>query len=123
MHKQLFVAALAIASVAACKTRSDPVTTSADNTARNGGERAAKPTADEAVKSTSDLDLTKQIRKAIIDDGSLSTNAHNCKVVVQNGIVTLVGPVANETERTRVADLAVGIAGNGKVVNQLEVTH
>ena len=57
-----------------------------------------------------------------MDDGSLSTNAHNCKIVVQSGTVTLVGPVASDAERTKVEQIATAQAGSAKVVNQLEVT-
>jgi len=122
MHKQLFAAVLAITSASACKSRpSDPP--AADNTARNERDRAVTPTADNAVATASDLDLTQTIRKAVIGDSSLSTNAHNCKIVVQQGDVTLVGPVASLAERTKVEQLAAAVVGNHKVFNQLEVTN
>jgi osmotically-inducible protein OsmY len=64
----------------------------------------------------------QRIRKAVLDEGSLSTNAHNCKIVVQDGTVTLVGPVASEAERAKVEQIATAHAGDRKVINQLEVT-
>jgi osmotically-inducible protein OsmY len=121
MRKILLTALIAIAAPAACKSRSSEPP-AADNTARNDRDRVATPTADNAVHNRTDLDLTQQIRKGVIADGDLSTNAHNCKIVVQDGAVTLVGPVASQAERTRVADIATKIAGAGKVTNQLEVT-
>jgi hyperosmotically inducible protein len=121
MRKTLLATLVAIATLAACKSHSnDPP--AADNTAKNERDRTATPTADNAVHGATDLDLTQQIRKAVMDDGSLSTNAHNCKIVVEHGVVTLVGPVASDAERTRVAEIAMRIAGTGKVTNQLEVT-
>ena len=120
MLKPLFAALLAIAVVPACKSR--PNEAPADNTAKNARDRTATPTADNAVDTPEDRDLTQKIRKAIVDDGSLSTNAHNCKIVVQGGAVTLVGPVASDAERTKVEQIAMANAGNRKVVNQLEVT-
>ena len=120
MHKFLFTSLLAIAALSACKPASDPP--AADNTAKNDRDRTATPTADNAVHNTSDLDLTQKIRQAVMSDGSLSTNAHNCKIVVQNGTVTLVGPVANDAERTKLEQIAMANAGDRKIVNQLEVT-
>jgi hyperosmotically inducible protein len=121
MRTPLFAALLALAIPAGCKSKtSDPP--AADNTAKNTRDQAAAPTADNGAKGGTDLDVTQQVRKAIMDDGDLSTNAHNCKIVVENGAVTLVGPVASDAERTRVAELATRAAGDRKVVNQLEVT-
>ncbi len=58
-----------------------------------------------------------------MDDDSLSTTAHNCKIVVQDGKVTLVGPVKSATESTRVVQLAANVVGDKNVINQLEVTN
>ena len=122
MRKQLLVATiLALAPLAACKAKSTDV--AADNTAKNDRDRAVTPTADQASKTGSDVDLMQKIRKAVVDDGSLSTTAHNCKIVVKDGTVTLVGPVKSPDESTRVASIAAGIAGDKNVVNQLEVTN
>ena len=121
MNKHLSISMLvvALASAGACKSRSDdgkPL--AADNTR----DRAVIPTADNAVASQADLDLTQKIRKAILDDTTLSSNAHNCKIVVQDGTVTLVGPVASDAERAKVEQLAVAAIGH-PVTNQLEVTN
>jgi hyperosmotically inducible protein len=121
MRKVLFIALLAVATLSACKKRSDEPTR-ADNTAKNARDHAAAPTADDAVHNAADRDLTQKIRKAVMDDGSLSTNAHNCKIVVQDGTVTLVGPVASDAERTKLVQIAAANAGDRKVINQLEVT-
>src|SRR5690349_13153655 len=65
-----------------------------DNTKVNKRDRnKAEPTADQQTENRSDRDIAKDIRKAIVDDKSLSTYAHNVKVIVQNGSVTLKGPV------------------------------
>jgi len=122
MRKQLLIAAaLAIVPIAACKSKSNDV--AADNTAKNDRDRAVTPTADNASKTGTDVDLTQKIRKAVVDDGSLSTNAHNCKIVVKDGTVTLVGPVKSPDEATRVASIAASIVGDKNVINQLEVTN
>lgn len=120
MKQLLFASLLAVAVLPACKSRSADVP--ADNTAKNVREPAATPTADKAVNNSSDLELTQKLRKAVMDDSSLSTNAHNCKIVVQDGAITLVGPVASDAERAKIEQIAVANAGDRKIVNQLEVT-
>lgn len=121
MHKTLLTMLIALAALGACKSRSGEPP-AADNTTKNHRAHEATPTADNAGQNASDRDLTQRIRKAVMDDGTLSTNAHNCKIVVRDGTVTLVGPVASDAERARVAELATQIAGADKVTNQLEVT-
>lgn len=124
LGKITLVAGLAVAALAGCsKTSKDPARTEADNTAKNKRSEDTTPTADNAVARPSDLDVTQKVRKAVMDDGSLSTNAHNCKIVVQDGKVTLVGPVASAAESTRVAQIAASVVGERNVTNQLEVTN
>ena len=78
-------------------------------------------TADQQPNNAADLDTTKQIRKALMDDKSLSTYAHNVKVITMNGVVTLKGPVRSDEEKQSVAEKATAIAGADKVKNQLTV--
>ena len=94
-----------------------------DNTKVNKQNRAnGQPTADQQKNNRSDLDLTKDIRRSIMDDKSLSTDAHNVKVISQNGTVTLEGPVKSEDERKAIVSKAVSVAGSAdKVVDQMSV--
>jgi osmotically-inducible protein OsmY len=94
-----------------------------DNTQVNKRDRApGEATADQQKNNRSDLDLTKDIRKSIVDDKSLSTYAHNVKVISQNGTVTLKGPVKSEDEKNSIVSKAVSIAGGAdKVVDQMSV--
>jgi hyperosmotically inducible periplasmic protein len=69
-----------------------------------------------------DVELTRRIREAVVADSSLSTNAHNVKIVTANGVVTLRGPVGSMQEKTKVAETARKLAGKYRVENQLEVT-
>jgi hyperosmotically inducible periplasmic protein len=94
-----------------------------DNTRVNKRDRAAgEATADQQKNNRTDLDLTKDIRKSIMDDKSLSTYAHNVKVISQNGTVTLKGPVKSENEKSSIVSKAVSIAGGAdKVVDQMSV--
>jgi hyperosmotically inducible periplasmic protein len=93
-----------------------------DNSGVNIRDRDARPmTAGQQSNATSDVNLTRKIRRAVIRDPSLSMLAHNVKIVSANGSVTLRGPVKTEQEKTVIASKAQAIAGADKVDNQLEV--
>jgi hyperosmotically inducible protein len=94
----------------------------ADNTKVNQRDQNAnEPTADQQKNSPSDRDLTQQIRKAIVKDKSLSTYAHNVKIITQNGQVTLKGPVRSDDEKRAVEAKATEIAGDNKVISELDI--
>ena len=95
----------------------------ADNTSVN--QRDKKPgeaTADQQKMNPTDRDLTAKIRRSIMADKSLSTYAKNVKIISQNGMVTLKGPVRTEMELKTVLAKAVEITGNiNKIVNEMAV--
>jgi len=94
----------------------------ADNTKVNERDRSqTEPTADQQKDNRSDQDITQQIRQSIMKDKSLSTYAHNVKVVTQNGQVTLKGPVRSEEEKKTVEAKATEVAGENKVTSQLDI--
>lgn len=93
-----------------------------DNTRVNERDRSQnEPTADQQKDDRSDRDITQQIRQSIMKDKSLSTYAHNVKIVTQNGQVTLEGPVRSEDEKRAIEDKATQVAGEGKVTSELNV--
>jgi hyperosmotically inducible periplasmic protein len=93
-----------------------------DNTKMNQGDHDPNAvTADQQGMNKSDRDITQQVRKAIIADKSLSTYAHNVKIVTQNGSITLKGPVRSEDEKQAIAAKAAEVVGGDKVTNQLEI--
>lgn len=93
-----------------------------DNTAVNVRDRAPNAmTAGEQSSAKSDVELTREIRRAVVKDDSLSMLAHNVKIVSYNGAVTLRGPVKTEQEKVAIATKAQAIVGANKVNNQLEV--
>ena len=93
-----------------------------DNTKMNKRDRAkSEVTADQQKNNTSDRDLTKKIRRAIMDDKSLSTYGHNIKIIAQNGTVTLKGQVHSEEEKNTIASKAAEIAGRDNVKNEISV--
>jgi len=71
--------------------------------------------------NASDREITQKIRKSIRDDKSLSTYAHNIKIISQDGKVTLRGPVRSEDEKNNLQAKAVAVAGDGNVMNELEI--
>ena len=92
--------------------------TAPDNTRAN---QEAGKTADQQKQNASDRELARQIRKAVVADKSLSTYAHNVKIIATSGVVTLRGPVRTEEEKTTIEDKAKAIAGAGNVRNELTV--
>ncbi|NYF91577.1 BON domain-containing protein [Tunturiibacter empetritectus] len=90
----------------------------ADNSARN---KARQTTADQQKENTADRLTSKKIRQSIMADKSLSTYAHNVKIITQDGAVTLKGPVKSEEERQNIASKTAAIVGQDKVTNQLTV--
>jgi hyperosmotically inducible protein len=91
-----------------------------DNTRANkdGGQ-----TADQQKMSRADREKAAQIRKAVVDDKSLSTYAHNAKIIVHEGTVTLRGPVTSEEEKEAVEAKAKAIEGVGSVNNELTIAR
>jgi hyperosmotically inducible periplasmic protein len=94
----------------------------ADNTKVNQRDQNAnEPTADQQKNNLSDRDITQQIRRAIMKDKTLSTYAHNVKIITQNGQVTLKGPVRSDDEKRAIEAKAAQIAGEDKVTSKLDI--
>jgi osmotically-inducible protein OsmY len=94
----------------------------ADNTARNVRDRdEAAPTPMDQGESEADRTITQAIRQIIVDNGTLSSNAKNVKIITQGGVVTLRGPVDTDAEKAFIASTARGVSGVVSVDDQLEV--
>ena len=93
-----------------------------DNSKTNQRDRdQSSPTADQQKMNPADREITKKIRSAIHNDKSLSSYAHNIKVITQDGKVTLKGPVRSDEEKTNIEGKATAVAGEGNVTDQIEV--
>ena len=93
-----------------------------DNSKVNTKDRAAgAATADQQKENAADRALTSKIRRALVQDKTLSSYAHNVKVITQGGQVTLKGPVRSEDEKRLVETKATELAGAGHVSNQMSV--
>jgi osmotically-inducible protein OsmY len=78
-------------------------------------------TADPNKIDPADKNVTLQIRRDVERDKSLSTYAHNVKIIVQHGTATLKGAVRSDAEKQTVLGYAQKHAGSGHVVDQLAV--
>lgn len=94
----------------------------ADNTGVNQRDRQPnEATADQQKENSSDRAMAQKIRQSFVHDKSLSTYAHNVKVISEGGKVTLKGPVRSEDEKNALAAKAAEIAGADNINNQLDV--
>jgi len=120
-HRRV-VATVALVGALLAPAFSAGAQTAPDNTKTNQQDRAkGAATADQQKENASDREITQKIRQAVMDDKSLSTYAHNVKVIAQDGQVTLKGPVRSENEKKTVEAKAVEVAGAGHVSNQITI--
>jgi hyperosmotically inducible periplasmic protein len=123
--KALLAHSLLLGSLGLLWAQQDTGTTQdqpADNTKVNQRDRnTSEPTADRQKENPTDRQLAQQIRKALMKDKSLSTDAHNVKVIAQNGRVSLKGPVKSDEEKQAVESKAAQIAGSDKVTSEIQV--
>ena len=97
---------------------------SPDNTAVNVRDRTSAtvmPT--DQPNNAADIKLAALVRRSIASEESLSTMAHNVKLVASSGVVTLRGPVENEAEKAKVEQLASAAPGVSSVRNELDIKH
>jgi len=94
----------------------------ADNTKTNKRDRSKSAlTADQQKMNSADTELARKVRKSVVADKTLSTYAHNVKIIARDGTVTLRGPVRDLAEKDSVATKANAIAGVTNVTNELEI--
>jgi hyperosmotically inducible protein len=87
--------------------------------ARAAQTQSATAGAAQQSNQSSDLQITRNIRRALIKDKSLSISAHNVTIITKDGKVTLKGKVKSEAEKQTVESAATHVAGVGNVDNQL----
>lgn len=94
----------------------------ADNTRindRDKGNSGATPQAQSNAKR--DRQLLAAVRRTVVKDKSLSTLAHNVKIMVADGVVTLRGPVHSDAEKSKIEMLAKQVNGVSSVQNDLDI--
>jgi len=96
-------------------------TTPPDNTRTNQRDRdKSHPTAGQQSGNSSDLQITRDIRRALTSDKSLSTYAKNIKISTQNENVTLRGPVRSEQDKQAIEAKANEVAP-GHVKSEIQI--
>jgi hyperosmotically inducible protein len=117
--KQITLSLLCVCVFTLSALARDPA---ADNTSKNQRDRSGETTTSgNQSNSPEDVKITAAIRRAIVKDHSLSATAKNVKIITSGGVVTLRGPVQNEAEKTKIAELAQSAADKAKIDNQLKV--
>lgn len=118
MKKQLMSLMVLGLAVTAC----DRETAKPDNTIQNFQDRSgATLTPTNQSETAQDRTITQNVRRSLMNDNSLSTNAKNIKVITIDSSVTLRGIVNDARERSRVADLAKKSQGVRTVDNQTNI--
>lgn len=95
----------------------EPSNTAVNTRDRNSGEKTPL----DQNENQKDIDITAGIRKRVVAE-EMSVEAHNVKIITQNGKVTLRGPVATDAEKQKIEDIARDVAGADMVDSMLEVS-
>ena len=94
----------------------------ADDTGRNVRDRDDQTvTPLDQSNDPEDLNVTREIRKALVADDALSTTAKNIKIITVHGKVILRGPVTTVQEKTKIEKKAQQFTKQ-LVESQLEVS-
>lgn len=101
--------------LAACRDDKQAGTTSTTSV------EIADPKATNQANTPEDLDLVASIRRRLVADTALSMRAKNAVVVVQDGVVTLRGNVADRVEHDLVVAKVASVPGVVRVDDRLEL--
>ena len=111
---------LAVVNVAICAYAAQDATNSGKNKVQiQNNELDAR---DQGI-SKADVEVTRKIRQEVVGEKSFSSSAKNIKIITREGHVTLKGPVQNTTEKQKIEELAVKVAGKKHVNNEIEVIN
>lgn len=83
--------------------------------------KGRKLTAQDAGKSVGDREIARQTRKAVMADKTLSTAAHNVKIISRGGKVTLKGRVESQVEKDKIIEKATTIVGTENVLDKMTI--
>ncbi len=120
--KKTLLAFTSIAALSFAAGAAEEKKPAADNTGKNERDRSGETkTPGDQSNSPEDLKITQAIRQAVVKDKALTMTAKNVKIITAGGEVTLRGPVNSAEEKMKIETHAKAVAGDAKVVNQLEV--
>lgn len=93
-----------------------------DNTAINSRDKyAGNKTPEDQFTTQDDRHLLAAVRRSVVHDKSLSLMAHNIKIMVDTGNVTLRGPVKTADEKLKVEKIVQAVKGVSSINNSLDV--
>lgn len=93
-----------------------------DNTARNARDADGRTlTPEDQSNQPRDLEIARSIRESVTSNDALATNAQNVKIITQDAVVTLRGPVKSDQEKMIILAIAQQTPGVARVDDQLEV--
>ena len=93
-----------------------------DNTGKNLRDKNEyRKTAEDQSFNSNETEVLAKIRKGIMANDTLSTNAHNVKIMLNKNEVTLRGPVNTIGEKNWIEQSTSKIVPNYKLINELEV--
>ncbi|MFZ6876485.1 BON domain-containing protein [Undibacterium sp. Di27W] len=93
-----------------------------DNTAINQRDKlAGNKTPEDQFNTPEDRTLLAEVRRSIVHDKSLSMTAHNIKINVDSGKVTLRGPVKTADEKSKIEKIVQAVKGVSSINNALDV--
>ncbi len=121
MRTTILLAVAALGLSAGCDKTHGDGQPAADNTKQNERDKNRAVTPFDQGNNQADLDTTQNIRKALMADESLSSDAKNIKVVTNAGVVALRGAVKDSNERATVDSIARRYAGGNRVDSQIEI--
>jgi hyperosmotically inducible periplasmic protein len=99
-----------------------PSSVQPDNSAVN--ERDRDPNAKTPIdqdENQRDVNITAEIRKAVVAHENMSINGQNVKIITSAGKVTLRGPVNSQVEKEVIDRIAKKVAGKDNVTNEIDV--
>ena len=122
----MLASAFALVGAGACSNRETGTPSSKsvepNNTAVNDRDRSgATVTPLDQNEGKADLEATQELREALVGDDQLSFDAKNIKIMTQDGVMTLRGPVKNDAERQAIELRARRVPGIASVHNELEL--
>ena len=86
----------------------------------NAAQQSPAAGAAQQSNQSSDIEITRNIRRALVKDKNLSMAAHNVTIITKDGKVTLKGRVKSDAEKQTVETAAASVAGAGNVDDQLK---
>jgi len=94
----------------------------ANNSELNSRDKSgAAPTPQNQSNKAEDRKVLAAVRHSVVENKSLSTAAHNVKILVADGVVTLRGPVKSVAEKDKIEKIASQVSGVSAIDNQLDI--